>query len=151
MGDSMANKDTQIEMEIDELKNILKIKKQDLENILKNKFHNQQSIAMGYITSGIYHGFFGKKTKDLKNIIGGFHLLDNTPTKAEEISKFFGDAVYKNSIPRNVRLAESQSYGMPVYLYDKACSGAQSYLKLTEEMLTRNNDKFKKIKSKGKN
>ncbi len=66
---------------------------------------------------------------------------------AEEISKFFGDAVYKNSIPRNVRLAESQSYGMPVYLYDKACSGSQAYLKLTEEILTRNNDKFKKIKS----
>lgn len=67
---------------------------------------------------------------------------------AEEINKFFGDAVFKNSIPRNVRLAESPSYGMPVYLYDKNCSGAQAYLKLTEEILKKNNDKFKKIKSK---
>ena len=67
---------------------------------------------------------------------------------AEEINKFFGDAVFKTSIPRNVRLAESPSYGMPVYLYDKTCSGAQSYLKLTEEILTKNNDKFKKIKQR---
>ena len=69
---------------------------------------------------------------------------------AEEISKFFGESVYKNSIPRNVRLAESQSYGLPVYLYDKACSGSQAYLKLTEEILTRNNDRFKKVSAKGK-
>lgn len=64
---------------------------------------------------------------------------------AEEIIKFFGNAVFKTSIPRNVRLAESPSYGMPVYLYDKSCSGAQAYLKLTEEILQKNNDKFKRI------
>lgn len=67
---------------------------------------------------------------------------------AEEIYKFFGDAVFKTTIPRNVRLAESPSYGMPVYLYDKSCSGAAAYLKLTEELLKKNNDKFKKINTK---
>ena len=69
---------------------------------------------------------------------------------AEEITKFFGSAVFKTSIPRNVRLAESPSYGMPVFLYDKNCSGAQAYLSLAEEILTKNNDKFKKIKSRKK-
>ncbi len=69
---------------------------------------------------------------------------------AEEINKFFGNAVFKTNIPRNVRLAESPSYGMPVYLYDKSCSGAQAYLKLTEEILNKNNDKFNKINTKGK-
>ena len=68
---------------------------------------------------------------------------------AEEVIKFFGESVFKTTIPKNVRLAESPSFGMPVYLYDKSCSGAQAYLKLTEEILTKNNDKFKKIKSKG--
>lgn len=67
---------------------------------------------------------------------------------AEEVIKFFGESVFKTTIPKNVRLAESPSFGMPVYLYDKSCSGAQAYLKLTEEILTKNNDKFKKIKSK---
>ncbi len=66
---------------------------------------------------------------------------------AEEITKFFGEAVFKTAIPRNVRLAESPSYGLPVYLYDKSCAGAQCYLKLTEEILTKNHDKFKKIKT----
>lgn len=69
---------------------------------------------------------------------------------AEEITNFFGEAVFKNAIPRNVRLAESPSYGLPVYLYDKSCTGAQSYLKLTEEILTKNKDTFKKIRSKNK-
>lgn len=69
---------------------------------------------------------------------------------AEEIYNFFGDTVFKTSIPRNVRLAESPSYGMPVYLYDKSCSGAQAYLKLTEEILTKNKDTFKKVNYKGK-
>jgi chromosome partitioning protein len=69
---------------------------------------------------------------------------------ADEITKFFGDTVFKTSIPRNVRLAESPSYGMPVFLYDKGCSGAQAYLNLTEEILTKNGDKFKKITKKSK-
>ena len=68
---------------------------------------------------------------------------------AEEVTKFFGESVFKTTIPKNVRLAESPSFGMPVYLYDKSCSGSQAYLKLTEEILSKNNDKFKKIKSKG--
>lgn len=67
---------------------------------------------------------------------------------AEEIIKFFGSAVFETSIPRNIRLAESPSYGMPVVLYDKNCSGSQAYLRLTEEILTKNHDKFKKLKIK---
>jgi len=65
---------------------------------------------------------------------------------AEEINKFFGTVVFKTSIPRNVRLAEAPSYGMPIYLYDKNCTGAEAYMKLTEEMLTRKGVKYKKIK-----
>jgi len=64
---------------------------------------------------------------------------------AEEISKFFGSVVYNVSIPRNVRLAEAPSYGMPIYLYDKNCSGSVAYLKLVEEFFKRNNVKYKKI------
>lgn len=69
---------------------------------------------------------------------------------AEEINKFFGNSVFKTVIPRNVRLAESPSYGMPVYLYDKSCTGAEAYLNLTEEILTKNGDKFKKIRKNKK-
>ena len=64
---------------------------------------------------------------------------------AEEISKFFGNVVFNVTIPRNVRLAEAPSYGMPVYLYDKSCSGSIAYLKLVEEFFNRKNIKYRKI------
>ena len=67
---------------------------------------------------------------------------------SEEIGKFFGSTVFNVSIPRNVRLAESPSYGKPIYLYDKNCMGSVAYLKLTEEYFDKNNIKYKKISKK---
>ena len=64
---------------------------------------------------------------------------------AEEIGKFFSTAVFKTTIPRNVRLAESPSYGEPIYMYDKNCSGSKAYRALTEEYFERNNVKYTKI------
>jgi len=66
---------------------------------------------------------------------------------ADEISKYFGEMVYKTTIPRNVRLAEAPSYGMPICVYDKNCAGAKAYISLTEEFLTRRHDKGKKLKN----
>jgi chromosome partitioning protein len=54
---------------------------------------------------------------------------------AAEIRRFFGDAVFRTVIPRNVRLAEAPSFGLPVLLYDAASSGAQAYLALAQEVL----------------
>ena len=54
---------------------------------------------------------------------------------AEEIRRFFGAAVFRTVIPRNVRLAEAPSFGLPVLLYDAASSGAQAYLALAQEVL----------------
>ena len=64
---------------------------------------------------------------------------------AEEIGKFFGSAVFNTTIPRNVRLAEAPSFGMPIYLYDKTCQGSIAYLKLTEEYFDKNKIEYKKI------
>lgn len=55
----------------------------------------------------------------------------------EQLSKHFGDKVYRTVIPRNVRLAEAPSHGLPALLYDKASRGAQAYLALAGEMLRR--------------
>ena len=54
---------------------------------------------------------------------------------AAEIRRFFGAAVFRTVIPRNVRLAEAPSFGLPVLLYDAASSGAQAYLALAQEVL----------------
>ena len=42
-------------------------------------------------------------------------------------------------IPRNVRLSEAPSHGMPVLIYDKSCAGSKSYLSFTEEFLKQEN------------
>ena len=54
-----------------------------------------------------------------------------------EIRKFFGKRVYETAIPRNIRLAEAPSHGVPIMLHDTKCSGARAYLALTEEFLSR--------------
>ncbi len=50
----------------------------------------------------------------------------------------FGDKVYRTVVPRNIRLAEAPSYGMPVLHYDRQSRGAVAYLALAGEMLRRN-------------
>ena len=54
-----------------------------------------------------------------------------------EIKKFFGKRVFETAIPRNIRLAEAPSHGVPIMLHDTRCSGAKAYLALTEEFLNR--------------
>ena len=56
-----------------------------------------------------------------------------------EARKFFENKVYKTVIPRNVRLSEAPSHGMPVLIYDKSCSGSKSYLSFTEEFIKQEN------------
>jgi chromosome partitioning protein len=65
-------------------------------------------------------------------------LFDNRNMLAQQVSaqliSHFGDKVYKTIIPRNIRLAEAPSYGMPVLTYDKNSKGAQAYLELAKEV-----------------
>jgi chromosome partitioning protein len=55
----------------------------------------------------------------------------------KEVKKYFTDAVYETTIPRNIRLAEAPSFGLPIMLYDDKCRGAEAYEKLTQEFLER--------------
>ena len=58
----------------------------------------------------------------------------------KEARDYFKDKVYQTVVPRNVRLSEAPSYGVPVLIYDKWCTGSKSYLSFTEEFL--NKDKI---------
>ena len=53
----------------------------------------------------------------------------------KEAREFFKEKVYQTVIPRNVRLSEAPSHGVPVLVYDKFCTGSKSYLSFTEEFL----------------
>ena len=53
----------------------------------------------------------------------------------EDVRNFLGDKVYENHIPRNVRLSEAPSYGLPGVIYDSKSSGSLAYLKLAKEII----------------
>jgi chromosome partitioning protein len=54
-----------------------------------------------------------------------------------EVAHFFGDKVFRESVPRNVRLSEAPSHGKPCLLYDLKCQGTKSYLAIADEFIDR--------------
>ena len=56
---------------------------------------------------------------------------------AQDVKKYFGDKVYNSVIPRNVRLSEAPSFGLPAIIYDMVCPGARAYIALAKEVLKR--------------
>jgi chromosome partitioning protein len=56
---------------------------------------------------------------------------------AGELKNYFGELLFENSIPRNIRLAEAPSHGLPVILYDPRSRGAESYIRLAKEVMDR--------------
>ena len=63
----------------------------------------------------------------------------------KEVKNYFGEKVYKTVIPRNVKLSEAPSYGMPITVYDSRSKGAKSYEKFVKELL-KNNEVVTKAK-----
>lgn len=61
--------------------------------------------------------------------------LNLTVQVVEEVKKYFPNKVYRTSIPRNVRLSEAPSFGMPCIYFDRASRGAKAYMDLAEEFL----------------
>lgn len=90
--------------------------------------------------------------KSMKMIKGGLNpyldifgvlltMYDNRTTLskqvAQEVTKFFGNKVFKTIIPRNVKLSEAPSHGIPVTRYARISKGAQAYMKLAKEVIRR--------------
>ena len=69
-------------------------------------------------------------------------MFDNRNMLANQVSAqlvdHFGKKVYDTVIPRNIRLAEAPSYGLPALIYDKTSKGAVAYLELAEEIINKN-------------
>ncbi|MFP5507148.1 MAG: ParA family protein [Gammaproteobacteria bacterium] len=71
-----------------------------------------------------------------------FDARNNLATQvSEQLIEHFGDKVYRTIVPRNVRLAEAPSHGMPVLRYDKASRGAVAYLALAGELVRREQER----------
>ena len=77
---------------------------------------------------------------DIEGIL--FTMYDNR-TKlctqvVDEVKGFLPSKIYETKIPRNIRLAEAPSYGMPVLYYERSSKGAVSYMELAEEVIRKN-------------
>ena len=57
---------------------------------------------------------------------------------AEEVKKYFDNKVFETVIPRNIRLSEAPSHGLPISIYDPLSKGARTYKKLAKELITKN-------------
>ncbi len=70
-----------------------------------------------------------------------FTMYDGRTRLAQEVVEqvlgYFGDKVFRTIIPRNVRLSEAPSHGVPISLYDRECSGARAYEQLAREVMAR--------------
>ena len=73
---------------------------------------------------GILLTMYDKRTNLAQNVV-------------EDAKKYFKEMVFKTIIPRNVKLGEAPSYGLPVILYDKHSQGSKSYIAFARELLTR--------------
>lgn len=61
-----------------------------------------------------------------------------TKDVSEQLIRYFGDKVFRTCIPRNIRLAEAPSHGLPVISYDKSSRGTIAYIALADELINRN-------------
>ena len=62
----------------------------------------------------------------------------------KEVQRYFGNKVYKTVIPRNIKLSEAPSYGMPITIYDPKSKGARAYEKLARELIKNNQEEKNK-------
>ena len=84
----------------------------------------------------------GESSKKIeKNVISINDLIRNKLSSQveEEARNYFKDKVYQTVIPRNVRLSEAPSHGVPVLIYDKSCPGSKSYYSFTDEFMSQEN------------
>jgi chromosome partitioning protein len=84
----------------------------------------QKALNPGLGIGGIFFTMYDSRTRLANEVV-------------QEVAAYFKDKVFKTIIPRNVRLSEAPSHGVPISLYDSGCIGAASYKKLAQEVIER--------------
>ncbi|MBI3440601.1 MAG: ParA family protein [Proteobacteria bacterium] len=85
---------------------------------VKDSFNNQLSLM------GIVFTMYDKRNNLSNQVV-------------ENVKEHFGALVYDTMIPRNVRISEAPSFGLPAIVYDMSCHGSQAYIQLAKEILRR--------------
>lgn len=84
----------------------------------------QKSINPNLTIGGIFFTMYDSRTRLAQDVV-------------RQVQSYFKDAVFSTIIPRNVRLSEAPSHGVPICLYDSGCIGAKSYKNLATEVMSR--------------
>lgn len=84
----------------------------------------QKNLNPDLAVGGIFFTMFDQRTRIAQDIV-------------RQVTSYFKDRVFKTIVPRNVRLSEAPSHGVPISQYDAVCVGARSYKSLAEEVLAR--------------
>lgn len=82
----------------------------------------QETVNPGLHVEGILRTMYDERSRLTKDV-------------SEQLVEYFGDKVFRTCIPRNIRLAEAPSHGLPVMFYDKGSRGSLAYIALAGEML----------------
>ena len=92
--------------------------------LLKSVDKVQKSINPNLVIGGIFFTMYDSRTRLAQDVV-------------MQVKSYFKDVVFSTIIPRNVRLSEAPSRGLPICSYDPECNGAKSYAKLAEEVMKR--------------
>ena len=92
--------------------------------LLKSVKDVQQRFNPNLVIGGIFFTMYDSRTRLAQDVV-------------MQVKSYFKDVVFNTIIPRNVRLSEAPSRGLPICNYDPACAGAKSYEKLAEEVIQR--------------
>ena len=98
-------------------------------------------LAGGDLIRSVYQGVVSKFNPGLSILGVVLTMYDRrnrlTDQVADDVRACLGPAVFETVIPRNVRLSEAPSHGLPALIYDHRCSGSEAYMALAREMITR--------------
>jgi len=96
-----------------------------LQQLLHTTKRIQKSLNPSLRIGGIFFTMYDPRTRLANDVI-------------KHVSAIYKETVFNTIIPRNIRLSEAPSYGMPISLYDRQCPGARAYFALAQELLRRN-------------
>jgi chromosome partitioning protein len=94
----------------------------------------QKGLNPGLAICGILFTMYDSRTKLAQEVV-------------QQVTEYFNDRVFRTIVPRNVRLSEAPSHGLPVCLYDASCIGAKSYEALSRELIVRDPSAMKTLRS----
>jgi len=106
---------------------------------LQAEYYAMEGLSQLMRTVGLIQAGLNPNLKVEGILLTMFDVRNNLCHQVEnEIRNYFGRQVFRTKIPRNVRLSECPSFGVPIFDYDPTSKGAQSYQALADEFLARN-------------